>query len=557
VRLPHGLFRRVAGANPLGLLLGATLVLAAWLGYQALDAATSQRRTAEAVLRDYALISATELSRVARANLDDVLDEVFGPISPRRRERGLPRPEVLVEGMVEAMREERCPCPAFRSPLAVFRAEAGETLVAPDTLPERVGVRLAELVASRRPPDERTGLLTTAAGELLDVPVVVGYSVLERSGGVAEVTYGFVVSTTALGEILREWYDERALLPRAIAGEQPNDSLLYVTVRDPAGEVVFASSIEYPSSLGATAPLGEEFAALEVMAAIRPDAASQLVIGGLPGSRLPLLSLLLLLTLGVGVAAFVQLRREQTFQRLRDDFVSGVSHELRTPLAQIRMFAELQQDGKLLSEEDRTRAVLVIHREARRLTHLVENILQFSRLRRTAGQRMPKEALDMVEALREGVDAVAPLLEDRGMKLELAGQPGLAVVANREALTRIVVNLLDNAVKYGPAGQTVKVGVERVNGSVRLSVADQGPGVPPAERQAVWKPYRRLERDVKAHVPGTGIGLSVVSELAHLHDGRAWVEGGEGGGARFVVELPLLGVETGEGGEGRGGEGER
>lgn len=542
---PRGPLRRILVANPLGLLLGVTLVLATWLGYQALDAATSQRRAAEAVLRDYALISATELARVARGNLDDVLDEVFDPLSSRRRERGLSSPEVLEREMVEAMREERCPCPSFRSPLAVFRADlaSGEVLVSPDTFPEELDRRLVERILSGRPDGERSGVLTAAPGELLRSAVVMGYRVLEGSGEAGETGYGFLVSPAALDELLREWYEERRLLPRAIAGDQPNDSLLYVTVRARGGETFFASAIEYPSSLGATASLGEQFGDLEVTAAIRPDAASQLVIGGLPASRLPLLTLLLVLTLGVGVAAFVQLRREQTFQRLRDDFVSGVSHELRTPLAQIRMFAELQEDGKLTSEEDRRRAVMVVHREARRLTHLVENILQFSRLRRTAGQRMPREALDMVEALREGMDAVAPLLEDRGMRLELSAQPGLAVVANREALTRIMVNLLDNAVKYGPAGQTIRVGVERVNGSVQLSVADQGPGVPSAERGAVWKPYRRLERDVKAHVPGTGIGLSVVSELARLHAGRAWVEGEEGGGARFVVELPLLDVD--------------
>ena len=80
--------------------------------------------------------------------------------------------------------------------------------------------------------------------------------------------------------------------------------------------------------------------------------------------------------------------------------------------------------------------------------------------------------------------------------------------------------------------------MERVNGSAQLSVADQGPGVPADERSGIWKPYRRLERDVKAQLPGTGIGLSVVSELASQHDGRAWVDDAEGGGARFVVRLP-------------------
>jgi signal transduction histidine kinase len=118
------------------------------------------------------------------------------------------------------------------------------------------------------------------------------------------------------------------------------------------------------------------------------------------------------------------------------------------------------------------------------------------------------------------------------------------VLGNRDAITRIVVNLLDNAVKYGPPGQTVRVGIDRVDGAARLTVSDQGPGVPPGDREQVWKPYRRLERDVKARLPGTGIGLSVVAELASLHEGRAWVEDAKGGGAEFVVELPLAPAEA-------------
>jgi signal transduction histidine kinase len=85
-----------------------------------------------------------------------------------------------------------------------------------------------------------------------------------------------------------------------------------------------------------------------------------------------------------------------------------------------------------------------------------------------------------------------------------------------------------------------------VNGAARLSVADEGPGVPPAERARIFKAYRRLERDMKSQVSGTGIGLSVVAELATQHDGRAWVDDAEGGGARFVVELPLASAAHGD-----------
>jgi len=134
------------------------------------------------------------------------------------------------------------------------------------------------------------------------------------------------------------------------------------------------------------------------------------------------------------------------------------------------------------------------------------------------------------------------------MEVELTLEPDLWVDANGDAITRIVVNLLDNAIKYGPTGQTLKVEVSRSNGAARLSVEDEGPGVPVADRNRIWKAYRRLDRDVRTQVQGSGIGLSVVSELVSLQGGRVWVEGADGGGARFLLELPLVegppGVET-------------
>ena len=110
--------------------------------------------------------------------------------------------------------------------------------------------------------------------------------------------------------------------------------------------------------------------------------------------------------------------------------------------------------------------------------------------------------------------------------------------ADRDAVVQILRNLLENAIKYGPEGQTVRVTVDASNGVARLMVEDQGPGVPAAERERIWQPYHRLTRDRRAAGAGTGLGLSVVAELSGLLNGRAWVEDAAGGGARFVVELP-------------------
>ena len=575
VRFTRWFRRSGAGSTPLTVFLLATLALAVWLGYQALDAAASHRRTAEAVLRDYAGISATELARVARGDLDDVLDDAFEPVQRRERSGDEATPAQVLREMDDVARGQGCECPSLRSPLFAFRlipapdgVLSAEITVAPDTVSTVTRARLIELVTEASAPQgESERLITVPGGELMAETVAIGWVLSDdndgdgdgddndnddRDGNSEDAVFGFVASASALSELFQEWYDDQQLLPQPIAGDAPNDSLLYVTVEAPGGLLVYASPIEYPTELAASAPVGVELGDLLVHAAIRPDAASTLIIGGLPNSRLPLLVALLLLTLGIGGFTFVQLRREQGFQRLREDFVSGVSHELRTPLAQIRMFSELQEAGKLPSAEDQKRAVTVIAREARRLSHLVDNILQFSALSRTSGQGMPREPLELSEAVYEGVDSVRPLLLDRGMKLDVSAEPGLHVLGNREAIARVVVNLLDNAAKYGPRGQTVRVAMARANHAARLSVEDEGPGVPPADRSRVFRAYTRLDRDVKARIPGSGIGLSVVGEIAGLHGGRAWVEEGARGGARFVVEVPLVQVLPPEDGTAHG-----
>ena len=109
---------------------------------------------------------------------------------------------------------------------------------------------------------------------------------------------------------------------------------------------------------------------------------------------------------------------------------------------------------------------------------------------------------------------------------------------DEDAVRQIVLNLLDNAVKYGPAGGVVHVAVTPAGGEVRIAVDDQGPGVPPAERKRIWRRYERLERERERAIAGAGIGLAVVQELVELHGGRAWVESGASGGAVFQVALP-------------------
>jgi signal transduction histidine kinase len=228
-----------------------------------------------------------------------------------------------------------------------------------------------------------------------------------------------------------------------------------------------------------------------------------------------------------------QLRREGELARLRADFTSSVSHELRTPLTQILLYAETLELGRAAGEGERRRALGVIVQEARRLAHLVENILQFSRAeRRTV--RVRTEGRRLAPLLRETVERFAPLAGGSA-RFVLEVDEALTAPVHADSLRQIVINLLDNAAKYGGAGR-VTLRASLVEDRARLEVEDAGPGIAPRDRARVWEPYVRLERSPA--VAGSGIGLAVVRELTVAHGGACWAEEAPTGGARFVIELP-------------------
>jgi signal transduction histidine kinase len=385
-------------------------------------------------------------------------------------------------------------------------------------------------------------LVSLPPGAVFEGATAVAWTATQEDGGIS--LFGFATPTEAWGELFDRWFDNASLLPPAITGEVPNDSLLHVTVRGPYGEPVFETAMAFPATLSAYDTLDHEFGPFIVDAAVRQDAAARLIIGGLPQSKLPLILGLLFMTLLVNGAALLQLRRERQLAGLRDDFISGVSHELRTPLAQIRMFAELQESGKLRTDEDRARAVSVIHRESRRLTHLVDNILRFSRLRRAIATRFLRERINVPATVADLMEGFQPLANARGMTIEVDIDPGLAIVANSDGLNQMLLNLLDNAVKYGPRGQVIELHARREGDTAVFTVRDRGPGIPAADRRRIWDPYFRLGRDRDSTATGSGIGLAVVAQLAEMHGGTVAVDDAPGGGARFTLKLPAVPAEV-------------
>jgi signal transduction histidine kinase len=534
--------RRTSPGSLLLLSLVAILAVSVGLGYHALTTARTHRESVENALRDYASMAAWEYSSLARENLSDFLSDVFDDVTRGWRSSSeLPSPRALAEDARRMTRWRECACPEIRSPASFFRIDLQDNTIIsdPDTVSAAMLSRLADTLTSHRREhaDQRTGLMMMPAGSLLDSPALVTYSTSYSRRRTARAVFGFVTTPSASAELLGKWFVAQPLLPPAVTDGQPNDSLLYLSLHTVGNATLFESAISYPTTYGASDTMGVEYGGVIVEAAIRPDVADRLIIGGVPRSRLPLILAVLLITIGLGTAALVQIRREYRLARLRDDFVSGVSHELRTPLAQVRIFAELLETGKLRTESERRRALGIMNRETRRLTHLVENILQFSRSARATAD-LKIERLDVAKTVCDVIEAFRPLALARNVLLDSEIEEGLAVRADRDAINQVLLNLLDNAVKYGPDGQTVTIRAAREGNTLRLSVDDEGPGIPRNEWHRIWEPYRRLQRDSEKAVTGTGIGLAMVGELVGLHDGGVRIEDSPDGGARFVVELP-------------------
>ena len=363
-------------------------------------------------------------------------------------------------------------------------------------------------------------------------PYVLAWRVPDQTRDRNQPIIGFVADPAMITDIFARILRDSPLLPPSLGGD--TRELLSVRVSNDEGHEVFASSMAW-SQYASDNDLESELGGLRLSVALRPSAAERLIIGGLPRNRVPLLVGLLVLTTGLVVVALVQLRRERELVRLRADFISGVSHELRTPVAQIRMFGETLLLDRVRSSEERRRSLAIIVQESERLTHLIENVLQFSRSDRGGALVTPTPArLDIL--LHEILDSFEPLARSKRTSIARQIEEGVVVAVDGGALRQIVLNILDNALKYGPAGQTVTVTSERERGSALIAIEDQGPGVPVADAARIFEPFYRAASHTES-TGGTGIGLAIVKQLVELHQGRVRVDRGSDG-ARFTIELP-------------------
>ena len=507
-------------------LLVLTLGVACALAWQAHEAARSHREAAERVLQDYVGFAGWEFARAARRELDSVFDRWLQVVNCAAS-GPLPEPSQLAT-------RDGCQCDDL-SARGLFRLDlnSGALETTGEVLDE--GSRHA-IAAAARPAaalraihSARTVRITNVGGR---VAIVAARGQYER--GEKPAIVGFFAEPAALHEPLTRVIQRTPLLPPTLAGNRSD--LVSVGVRTASGfPVVTPRSTEGAAYTGGI--LDESVGALQFDVWLDGDAAERLVIGGLPRSRLPLLVGLLALTGGLVVAAAFQLRHEHELTRLRSDFVSSVSHELRTPLAHIRLFSETLLLGRVRSETEGRRSLEIIQQESRRLTHLVDNVLYFSRGERGVA-RLSIAPARLADLASEAIEAFTPLARSSRSELMLGVLDDVVAPVDAGAVRQILLNLIDNAVKYGREGQTVRVTVSAKEGMAVLAVEDGGSGVPEEARARIWQPYCRLSSAAVSAVAGTGIGLAVVRDLTLLHGGSYRVENATSGGARFIVELP-------------------
>jgi signal transduction histidine kinase len=265
------------------------------------------------------------------------------------------------------------------------------------------------------------------------------------------------------------------------------------------------------------------------------------------------------------VAALRSFRRQQQLNEMKSNFVSSVSHELRAPIASVRLMAENLAGEKISEPRKQKEYFGFIVQECQRLSSLIENVLDFSRIEQGRKQ-YEFEPTNLTALVRTTVKLMESYAAEKGtiLKLETLNTQhstfNIELNVDGKAIQQALVNLIDNAIKHSPKGETVNVGLEARSAqcelrdsqgaglaqtwnlqpvTCNLSVEDHGPGIPPEEREKIFERFYRLGSELRRETQGVGIGLSIVKHIVEAHGGRVTICSVVGEGSRFTIELPM------------------
>ncbi|MBC8377788.1 MAG: PAS domain S-box protein [Planctomycetes bacterium] len=241
------------------------------------------------------------------------------------------------------------------------------------------------------------------------------------------------------------------------------------------------------------------------------------------------------------VAVLHDVTREKEIAQMKNDFVSHVSHELKTPLASINAYAEMLVDGEAQDEETIQQFCSVIQSQAQRLSRLIEDILNISRIE-SGLIKVNKETHSLALVIRDAVEMIKSYAQEKNIEI-ISQAPILydQVYVDRDMISQVVINLLSNAVKYTPAGGqiTVQSDLDESDGQVKVTITDTGVGIPPEDVDHVFDKFFRVEANNK-YAKGTGLGLNLVKQIVEsVHDGDVFVTSTVDQGSTFGFVLPL------------------
>lgn len=353
------------------------------------------------------------------------------------------------------------------------------------------------------------------------------------------------------GLIVDENYFKTKVLPDAIKASLPkfeggDKEKLRVVVRDGRKHQILPKGEKFSPDHD-RARRGFQFVFTDWSIALQGDFASAEKWARVNFTYNMTLSVALALVLLAGIALTIRTAlREMKLSAMKNEFVSNVSHELRTPLSSIRVFGEFMRRGRV-EDQDKVREYgAYIETESRRLTQLINNILDFSRIESGRIDYTFDQA-DIEELLAGTLAAFTIRLRDKGFEVSYHGPddplPEIRLDAN--AIDRAVANLLDNAVKYSNGDRWIGVELSRNGDQVTIAVSDQGIGIPRDEQERIFERFHRVSTGLVHDVKGSGLGLPLVRHIVEAHGGKVTVESEPGKGSTFTIHLPIEGP-TGE-----------
>lgn len=257
-------------------------------------------------------------------------------------------------------------------------------------------------------------------------------------------------------------------------------------------------------------------------------------------NRSLILTIILILVLVTGVViVFINIRKELLLAKIRSEFVANVSHELRTPLALISMYAETLEMGRFRTEEKAKEYYSIISSESRRLSNIVNRILNFSKTE--SGKRTYHfESVDAAALIYSVCETYRHHLESSGFQFHcVCPKHEVPVTADRDAITECIINLIDNAQKYSDKVKEITVSLSAYNGKAMIEIADKGIGIPKEYQKRIFEKFFRVPSGSVHNTKGAGLGLALVFSIIKAHSGTISLNSEPGSGSRFLISLPL------------------